>query len=296
MANVLLTWELGGGAGHCAKLAVLANGLIDRGHCVCIAAHELVTARKIFGSKAIRLFQAPFLTARPPNPILQTRSLAHILHNNGCADFATLDVLCAAWRNIFTAARPDILICDHAPMALLASYWYPMRRVLIGTGFAVPPIVSPLPELRYWNPRTVSDDLRRHENAICDRVNKMLARDRVKQLDSLAQLYASADEHFLLTFRELDHYPIRERAKYWGAWSLSGGATPEWPAGKNRLFAYLKPPAANWPLTEFLHHLRESHLPREEKGGKGVRNEWHLNFCNVAAASRLYSCRRLRSR
>ena len=38
MARVLLAWELGAGSGHCAKLAPLAKGLIDRGHNVSVAA------------------------------------------------------------------------------------------------------------------------------------------------------------------------------------------------------------------------------------------------------------------
>jgi hypothetical protein len=155
---------------------------------------------------------------------------------------------------------PDLLICDHAPVALLASNWRSMRRVVVGTGFTVPPIVTPFPDLRYWNPLE-NDDLRRDEEALCHRINELLARDRLHTFDTLAQLYDRVDERFLLTFRELDHYPIRPETQYWGTWSMTGGSSPDWPAGQHRIFAYLKPPAENWPLFEFLTALRESGLP-----------------------------------
>ena len=148
------------------------------------------------------------------------------------------------------------------PVALLASRWERMRRVVIGTGFTVPPIDSPFPDLRYWLPSTTPhDELRRDEEIILGRVNDLLARDGLTELDALSGLYADVDQSFLLTFRELDHYPQRQESKYWGTWSLSGGCKPGWPAGQHRVFAYLKPPAANWKLEYLLTFLKESGFP-----------------------------------
>lgn len=259
MARVLLAWELGAGSGHCAKLAPIATRLAERGHDVSVAARELVTARNVFGTANLHFFQAPFLKVRPSDALPQTRSLAHILHNTGFGSLASLEALCAGWHSIFESASPDMIICDHAPMALLASRWANMRRVVVGTGFTVPPIASPFPDLRYWSaPETTRDELQEDEEIIRDRINQLLARDRLSQISALSDLYADVDERFLLTFRELDHYPKRRDATYWGLWSMDTGYKPDWPAGKYRIFAYLKPPAANWRLTDLLTFLKNS--------------------------------------
>jgi hypothetical protein len=262
MAKVLLAWELGGGAGHCVNLAPLAAALIERGHDVWIAARNLVMVRQVFGPLKVSYLPAPYLSEPPPNAIRQTVSLAHILHNTGFGGETTLDVLCNAWRNILDAIAPDIVVCEHSPMALLASRYRTVRRAVLGTGFLVPPAVSPWPDLRYWMPsHAQSDDLAKEEDAILRRLNAQLVRDGVQPLDRLADLYAGADASFLLTFRELDHYPKRGDAQYFGAWFPEGGIDPEWPAGSGpRLFGYLKPPAPDWRLAELLAFLRETGL------------------------------------
>jgi hypothetical protein len=57
MATILMSWELGAGAGHCVKLAPIAGRLIDRGHDVWLAPRDLATARHIFGSLPVRYLQ-----------------------------------------------------------------------------------------------------------------------------------------------------------------------------------------------------------------------------------------------
>ena len=259
MARVLLAWELGGGIGHCAKLASIARGLIEEGHETFIAARDLVTARQVLASTPVVYFQAPYLARASSSA--PARSLVDILVNTGFGDETSLDVLCSAWRSLFDAAKPDMLICDHAPMALLASRWHSMRRVVVGTGFTVPPL-SRFPDLRYWLPATSQavDDQRQVEETVLWRMNRLLRRDQLPPLERFVDLYTEVDQRFLMTFRELDHYPQREGDEYWGTWPLEGGSTCEWPPGRPRLFAYLKPPTADWRPDRLLAFLRKSQL------------------------------------
>ena len=168
-----------------------------------------------------------------------------------------MEVLCSAWRSIFDAVRPDALVCNHAPMALLASRSYEMRRVVIGTGFEIPPTLSPLPLVRYWEPDHPNwNAVERDEWIILGRINEFLATNKLQPLDRLADLYADADATFLSTFPELDPYLNRGPADYCGVGPLKTGDTPEWPDCRGpRLFGYLKPPTPNWRLTEFLQSL-----------------------------------------
>jgi UDP:flavonoid glycosyltransferase YjiC (YdhE family) len=61
------------------------------------------------------------------------------------------------------------------------------------------------------------------------------------------------DENFLLSFPELDCYPGRKGAEYFGMWSACMGQPPQWPPGEGRkVFGYLKP----FPeLHQLLHAL-----------------------------------------
>jgi UDP:flavonoid glycosyltransferase YjiC (YdhE family) len=262
MATVLLAWELGGGAGHCVSLAPLASGLIARGHDVWVAARNLATVRRVFGPMKVGYLQAPYLAEQPPNPIRHTVSLAHILHNTGFGDQATLEVFCKAWRNLLESTGPDLAVCDHSPMSLLACRYQNIPCAVLGTGFSVPPTISPWPDLRYWLPSSEqANDLGKAEEVILRRVNEQLTRDKILPLARLADLYPEAGARFLRTFRELDHYPNRGNAEYIGAWSPEGGIEPEWPAGDGpRLFGYLKPPATGWRISELLTFLRETRL------------------------------------
>jgi len=60
-----------------------------------------------------------------------------------------------------------------------------------------------------------------------------------------------------LTYRELDHYPQRSAAQYWGCWSNIGGVAPKWPEGAGKkIYAYLKPFDGLPRLLSLLRELR----------------------------------------
>jgi hypothetical protein len=255
-----MAWELGGGLGHCVKLAPLAQDLIARGHEVYFAARDVVTAQQFFQNPAVKYLQAPLLSGRPLQLIKQPRSVSQILHNAGFGDDNQLHSLVSAWRSLLELVRPTIIICEHAPFALLASRWIDASRIVMGTGFSLPPDVSPLPDLLPWLSHPPVD-LARQEAVSLDRVNRLLAADRLAPLERLSQLYSDVQESILMTFAELDHHPNRGPAKYWGSWSPRSGASVEWPMGKGPcVFAYLKGSVGQWRLESVLDLLRKSPL------------------------------------
>jgi len=273
MATYLFAWELGYGLGHLVNLRPLAAGLRTRGHRVELVLRNLAQARAIFPADEGPYWQAPYRQFRPPTAG-PTLSFAQILYENGFCDALELASHGDAWRNIFRAVDPDVIVFDHSPTALLAARGMRAKRVTVGTGFFLPVDETPLRSLQPWlKPDPVK--LAQHEQGVLAIANGALKHWSQPPLEHLAELYHPSDEHLLLTFAELDHYGTREGTRYWGAWTGGFGKSPDWPdASGKRIYAYLKP----FPqLNTLLDLLRRSGQPTIVFGGEiaeSVRQEF----------------------
>ncbi len=239
--------------GHVVPLTQIGRVLIERGHELHLVLRDLSGIRQtlgdLHGHPRLRLWQAPVWLPRLPGmppPV----SYAELLFHAGYLDPGRLASLVAAWASVLAAIQPSLLVADHAPTALLASRLDvapPMRRALLGTGFFLPPAQAPIPAFREWeriDPRRAAAS----EARALQCVNAVLAEGGAAPLAALHGLVA-ADESFLLTWPELDHYSPgpqgRPGARYWGALPARVQGEPaRWPAnaGANagRVFAYLK--------------------------------------------------------
>jgi UDP:flavonoid glycosyltransferase YjiC (YdhE family) len=265
-ATVTFCWELGGGLGHLMQMLPLASDLSRRGHRVFVVTRDLDAAAPVFRKAGVRFLQAPVSNPcqrRFPRPV----NYAQLLANNGFGADGGLFARASAWRNLFLMVRPDLLVFDHAPTALLASRGLACRRALIGSGFCCPPDDPGEDAGRArWavlRPHAAgaagpaASTLAAAAEEILARVNRQLDRWRLPHLPRLGQLYAQVDENFLTTFRELDHFPRPQGCTYWGPVVTDGdGDAPQWPTGEGpRVFAYLKPFPA---LPALLDGLQES--------------------------------------
>jgi UDP:flavonoid glycosyltransferase YjiC (YdhE family) len=258
MARILLAWELGGGLGHLVNLLPFAKGLSQRGHLVFVALRDLSRADKVFANLSVSFLQAPFKLGRIKNCIDVPHTFAHLLHNVGFGQPSELSTLAAAWRNLYDFVRPDLILFEHSPTALLAARGYRARRALVGSGFFCPIDEYPMSDLRPTRPVSYAQ-LQLDEDLVLQFTNRQLIAWGEAPLDRLSQLYADVDEFFLLSFEELEHYPARQGARYWGALPNVGGKHPEWPLGDGpKVYAYLKPFPA---LENLLALLNELELP-----------------------------------
>jgi len=136
VSTILYAWELGGGLGHVLRSLPLARKLAARGHRVIAALRELRRAGEMVDRRSatatssrsdelpsaqVEFMPAPYLAWRISDPIEPVRSYADLLHNVGFAHVEDLRILTGAWRTIFDLARPDVVLCDHNPTALLAA-------------------------------------------------------------------------------------------------------------------------------------------------------------------------------
>lgn len=239
MARVAFAWELGGEYGHVVSCAGLAGALHRRGHTIALMFRELAQLGLLPETSRYDVFQAPRLAVEGAGVGLPV-TFADILLGCGYSDPAVLGRLLQGWRELFARWKPDLLVADYAPTAMLAARTIGLPRVAYGNGFFVPPRKSPLPPFRIDEP---ADPVRvaRADAAALASVNTALAAVGAAPLERLAQLFDS-EQDFLCTFPEIDHYGTRDTSGYWGPRLRTDlGNVVDWPAGPGkRVFVYVK--------------------------------------------------------
>jgi hypothetical protein len=238
MANIVYCWELGDHLGHIGAARPILAELCSRGHKVTAVLRDLKAAGTVFRGLDIQFFQAP----GPKQTMLTTPgapTFARQLVSCGFGQPADSAVMFQSWRGLFRFLSPDFALLDFSPLALLALRGTGTRTAQIGTGFCCPPAVSPFPYVVPCPPEllsTVAED----DQKVLATMNAHLESAGQVPLKRAADLLAGLDETFLKTYPELDHYPNRGPARYWGVWADDKeAAPPAWPAGERRAFVYL---------------------------------------------------------
>ena len=259
MAKILFTWELGGGMGHVAPYLPLARGLREKGHEVAFVLRDLSQAETSLGQAGFPYFQAPIVLKGVGNQIHNPSTFAQILNNVGYSNVQLLTGLAKAWQQIFQSYQPDLIIHDHSPTALIASRNLDCRKIVIGSGFFIPPNV-PTPPLLRTRPAPDMDVVAADEARILANINHVLVQLGSDPLDRIAQLY-DVDSRIMTSYSEFDHYPGRPQGDvtYWGTLLSGLGSKPVWPAvqGK-RIYAYLKPFQKMPALFQYLNKIQAS--------------------------------------
>jgi len=249
MARLLCVWEQGQNLGHLASLREPMEVALQNGHQVFLAARELHSIPLVLGDLPIAVLQAPFKQNAVP---LGAESLLSYTHLIASSCFATVDelaVLVGAWRTLFDLVRPDCVLFEHSPTALIAALPYAFRKIHLGTGFTVPPCEPASGTLEQpflpfpTTPRTpeMRQRLLQDDAQLRGAINTVQQRLRAPAIVALSDIYSQAHADILLTWPELDHFGARAGADYWGAASRPGGLAPAWPAAAGpRVFAYLQ--------------------------------------------------------
>ncbi|WP_455203509.1 glycosyltransferase [Kaarinaea lacus] len=209
---------------------------------------DLINTEALIGTHNYRYFQSPVHFSQAAKPTAAYR-YSELLLNCGLHNKQSLLARLKAWRNLFVLLQAELIVIDHSPTALLASRSLGIPTVLFGTGFFAPPHVSPMPSLRPWL-KIPEKSLIDSEQRVLNIINEALKSLHVSTLNQLHDMF-NVMENFLCTFKELDHYPQRENAVYWGPrFSSEGGTQVQWPRGATRkVFAYLY---ASYPHLEMV--------------------------------------------
>ncbi len=201
MGHILLGWELGGNRGHAVRLAQIADILKSRGHQVSFAMQR-VDALSVAESRGSPVWPAPVAprllvnTARPQSD--NPNTMGDILARLGCLEPEMVAAMLRAWRQLFSAIRPDAIVAEFAPWLLLAARGR-VPSVAGGVGFDTPP--SDMPRFPSLTGRPAVFD----EAETLDSVNRALRSVGSEPLAALPAMFA-ADRELAGTYRELDGY------------------------------------------------------------------------------------------
>jgi hypothetical protein len=226
--RILIASELDQGSAVHDRLLPLIEGLSAKNHSIALAVRD---PDAWLPRNAIL---APAWQAPPPPGFLAS-TYADILLHAGYATPEALDGLLSAWLTLFARNRPDLLVVDFAPTAMLAARVAGLAVGAAGDGYRLPPLTEPLPVMRSWAAVPASR-IAESEGRVLAVINAEMTRQGCVPLAALADLFEPA-ERFLCTFSELDHYPDRGTADYFGPVYGSGaGVPPDWPPGSAERF------------------------------------------------------------
>jgi UDP:flavonoid glycosyltransferase YjiC (YdhE family) len=238
MASILYSWEFGANLGHIGTFLPIAKELRDHGTTVHWAVTHPHQAARLLPKAGFDWLQAPTMPEqRREGPPL---SYADILLRFGYSDSNDLLGLVVAWRELLRLTGAKVVLADHSPTAILAARTLDIPVMLFGSGFFAPPKVHPTPNMRPWSPVS-TEHLLATDQLVLANINAVLQDFGRPPLETVAQLFQVAEDS-LLSFPELDHYPARGPARYWGMLPAAVAADSTWPAVPGpRVFSYLRP-------------------------------------------------------
>jgi UDP:flavonoid glycosyltransferase YjiC (YdhE family) len=244
MARILCAWEYGGDLGHVRRIVPIAQHLRGLGHEVTMAFRDsafIESAR----AEGFETFIAPLLKLQPemnPSPL----NYSDVLLNLGYRDVRGVAGALRAWQSLFELLKPDVLVAEYAPTALIAALLARIRRVTVSAGFSVPVFRDPMPDLRAWQPSD-PNILRALDDRLLTTV-RLAAGSKAQLLPERAHALFHAHAHLLCTFREIDPFGPRDGVEYLGPPQDSvGGVDVAWlRESAPHVFAYLKPRSARF--------------------------------------------------
>ena len=140
MAKILVGYELGAGHGHVHRLMPLVRALEARGHEAVFFLRNIKENAVLLAREKRPILPVPDMVGRiagAPKPA-RLGSYLDIMCHSGFFRRQSLHAGMLAWRGLLEQVRPDLVICDHSPICVLACFQeWPV--VQVADGFTLPP-------------------------------------------------------------------------------------------------------------------------------------------------------------
>lgn len=240
MSHILFAWELGANWGHLTRDLPLARACRDAGHRVVMAVPHLRVAASFLQDEGFLVVQAPTLKSAIPRPAPPLNYADMLLHE-GYDDVEFLKGAVMAWEGLLKLVNPSVMVYNHAPTALIAARKLQIPVLMLGTGFEIPPALTPMPSFRPWQdiPAAV---FAQAENVVVSHINAIFTSTPATKLTSLQDLFYR-DRPQLTCFAELDPFGPRADVNYIGpVYAVSQALKIDWHQNsKHHVFVYIRP-------------------------------------------------------
>lgn len=255
MANIVCVWEHGAALGHLANLKPFLERAVKDGHDVTLVSREMPNIPTVLGDLPIRILPVPMVIQPKRDNISWIQSIGMLLANFYRIP-GSLPMLYRVWGDIFDLLKPDLVIYDHAPSALIASLSRSWRKWIVGSGFLVPRTdeqpfgVFPAGQIRE---DTELRKIEQADTALLEMINGCLGQGGVPNIGKLSDLWDQADRKWLLTIPELDHFGVRQDTEYLGVPAGNAGTVKSWPDRPGeKIMGYVSECAALEPMLTLL--------------------------------------------
>lgn len=228
--RVLVVLELGSNWGHLLRIWPVVEALRARGDHVTVAATDVESARKLWGTDAIPVVQCPGAALKSrQGPHHSIDCYAQILERLVFGDGAQLQATLQAWDDLLSSEQPDVLLADFAPIAPLVAHLHGLPLVRFNSGWEVPIFGDCLPIMRPQGGLSKAAVMAL-EAKLIQRINLACIAYGVTCFQNLGGLLAVGTQ-LLSTWPELDHFAARSSARYIGpVFSSEYGRAVDWPA------------------------------------------------------------------
>jgi hypothetical protein len=244
VARILLCWELGADYQHLLSLQAIARFYQVKGYEVWVAGRDVTKLKRLFSDVKINVVQAPFSDSAAELGLEKSapRSYADFLRRCGFHHADALTGLVSAWRTLFAFIQPNLLLCDHAPVALLAARdlsvaGRAVTKVAVGMPFSVPDDNRPAGV--FFAGDLAKNDIVRYEDDLVKVINKVCIEFSIPRINNLADLFSDLEKCIFQTYSELDHYGYRSADQRYKT-SYVGTAVPDF--SEPAVFPHFKGP------------------------------------------------------
>ena len=195
MTRVLLCNEAAAGSGHVTALASIARAL--RPECRIQAILPRPEHAEMLAPLCERLDLGPQIRRMPGLSPSRGLSWPNWLYNRGFGDHDVLRRRFTWWREVLSAIRPDLVVAEFAPNALMAARSLGIRSTLAGATYYTPPSSLPrfpdllTPEAATAHGAPPDPAAPADEDSLCSTINEALVPLGLPQLDRLAALYTA---------------------------------------------------------------------------------------------------------
>jgi len=181
---------------------------LGRGSC------DVSKLKRLFADVEINIVAAPFADSSAELGLDKQapRSYADLLRRCGYHHSDALLGLVSAWRSLYSFIKPELILFDHAPTALLSARGPSVNgnaipKIAVGMPFSVPDDNRPAGV--FFPGDLAKNDIIRYEDDLVKVVNKVCIEFSIPRINNLADLFSDLDKCIFQTYSELNHYGYR---------------------------------------------------------------------------------------